>query len=75
MQVIVNISDDEKITTAIKHEPATKETVSTSETAARNSLGADAGQFFVAADTEATQELSAEAPGALDGGAGPSIFR
>ena len=75
MQVIVNISDDEKITTAVKHEPATKETVSTAETAAGNSLGADAGQFSVAADTQATQKLPAEPSGALDGGAGPAIFR
>ena len=76
MQVIVKISDDEKIITAVKHEPATLETVSTGETAARDSLDAGASLFSVAAaETGATQKLSAEAPGVLDGGPAPSTFR
>ncbi len=77
MQVIVNISDDGKITTEVKHDPAAIETATTSETAADagDSLDAGASPFSAAEDTEATQELSAEASEALDGGAGPPILR
>ena len=71
MQIIVNISDDGKVTTEVKHDPAAIETATSSETAAvaGDSLDAGASPFSGAEDTEATQELSAEASEALDGGA------
>ena len=73
MQVIVNISDDGKITTEVKHDPATIETATAAETAAvaANGLDAGASPFSVAKDTEATQELPVQALVELDGGAGP----
>ena len=76
MQVIVNISDDGKITTEVNHDPAAIETTTTSETAAvaGDALDAGASPFSVAEDKEATQEISAEASEALDGGAGPPAF-
>lgn len=76
MQVIVNISDDGKVSTEVKQGPATKIGVTTAEPAPVDgeSLDAGASPFSDAKDTEATQELSAEASGGLDGGAGPSTF-
>lgn len=73
MQVIVNISDDGKVSTEVTQGPVTKKEVTTAEPAPVDgeSLDAGASPFSVAKDTEATQELSAQASVELDGGAGP----
>lgn len=73
MQVIVNISDDGKVSTEVKQGPATKKGVTTAEPAPVDgeSLDAGASPFSVAKDTEATQELPAQASVELDGAAGP----
>lgn len=75
MQVIVNISDDGKVSTEVKQGPATKKGVTTAEPAPVDdeSLDAGASPFSVAKDTEATQELPAQALVELDGGAGPTM--
>ena len=73
MQIIVNISDDGKVSTEVEQGPATKKGVTTVEPAPVDgeSLDAGASAFFVANDTEATQQMPELASVEFDGGAGP----